>query len=191
MSRTFAYCRVSTTEQDTANQVAAIHARGHKVTASRVITDTVSGSKPAAEREGFQKLLNKLEDGDTLVVLKIDRLGRDNIDVQQTVSKLIDMGVKVVCLDLPHPDLSSAEGRMMLQMFAVFAEFERKRIAERTSEAIQRRKAEGLPVGRPEATETTQKVLNCKLDGKSQSQTAKHLGISIPTVKRHWNKDKE
>lgn len=188
MSRIFAYCRVSTTEQTTANQVSAIHNRGFKVIASRVVTDTVSGSKPAAEREGFKALLTKLEQGDELVVLKLDRLGRDSIDVQNTVSKLLDMGVIVHCLDLPVSNLASAEGKMMLQMFAAFAEFERNRIRERTAEAIAHRKAQGLPVGRPEATETTQKVQHCKLAQMSQSQTAKELGLGIATVKRHWNK---
>lgn len=190
MSRTFAYCRVSTTEQTTANQIHAITQKGYKVPASRVITDDgVSGTVPAMQRKQFANMVNnKLEEGDTLVVLKLDRLGRDNIDVQQTVNLLTEKGVKVVCLDLPHPDLSSAEGRLMLQMFAVFAEFERNRIAERTKESINRRKAQGLQVGRPEATETTQKVQHCKLAQMSQSQTAKELGISLPTVKRHWNK---
>lgn len=190
MSRTFAYCRVSTTEQTTANQVSAIHNKGFKVIASRVITDEgVSGSVPAMQRPAFANLVNnKLEKGDTLVVLKLDRLGRDNIDVQQTINMLTEKGVDVQCLDLPIPNLSSNEGKLMLQMFAAFAEFERNRIRERTAEAIAHRKEKGLPVGRPEATETTQRVQHCKLAQMSQSQTAKELGISLPTVKRHWNK---
>lgn len=190
MSRTFAYCRVSTNEQTTANQIHAIHQRGYQVTASRTITDEgVSGTVPAMQRKQFANLVNnKLEEGDTLIVLKLDRLGRDNIDVQQTVNLLTEKGVKVVCLDLPHPDLSSAEGRLMLQMFAVFAEFERNRIIERTKESIARRKSQGLPVGRPEATDTTQKVKHCKLAQMSQSQAAKELGLGIATIKRHWNK---
>lgn len=56
-----------------------------------------------------------------LVVLKLDRLGRDNIDVQNTINLLTDKGVKVVCLDLPVADLASAEGKLMLQMLSAFA----------------------------------------------------------------------
>lgn len=188
--RTFAYCRVSTSEQTTANQIHAIRAAGYTdITAKRVASDEgVSGSVPAMQRKEFVRLLDKLEDGDTLVVLKLDRLGRDNIDVQQTVSTLIEMGVKVHCLDLPVRDLSSAEGKIMLQMFAAFAEFERNRIAERTKEAVSRRKAEGLPVGRPEATSTTAAVQKAKAEGMSQSKAAKHLNMSVATIKRHWNK---
>ncbi|WP_198511692.1 recombinase family protein, partial [Bacillus subtilis] len=75
-----------------------------------------------------------LESGDMLVVLKLDRLGRDNIDVQQTIEMLIHKGVRVVSLDLPIPDLSSSEGKLMLRMFSAFAEFEKDRIRERTQE---------------------------------------------------------
>lgn len=191
IGRTFAYCRVSTSEQTTENQIHAIRQRGYELLDSRVISETVSGSVPANERPEFNRLADRLERGDRLVVLKLDRLGRDNIDVQQTIGRLLSAGIEVHCLDLPIVNLASAEGRLMLQMFSAFAEFERNRIRERTSEAIQRRKTQGLPVGRPEATETTQAVLGCKLDGKSQSQTAKELDISLATVKRHWNKDKE
>lgn len=190
-NRIFAYCRVSTTEQSTANQIHAIRSAGYKtLTASRVITDEgVSGTVPAMQRPQFSNMVNnKLEDGDTLVVLKLDRLGRDNIDVQQTVTALLEKGIKVHCLDLPIPNLASAEGKLMLQMFASFAEFERNRIAERTKEAIARRKAEGLAVGRPVADKTTSKVQDCKAKGLSQSQTVKELDISLATVKRHWNK---
>ena len=187
--RTFAYCRVSTTEQTVNNQILAIRSRGYDIENSRVITDTVSGSKQAMQREGFANMvLHKLESGDQLVVLKLDRLGRDNIDVQQTVSLLQERGIKVICLDLPVSDLSSAEGKMMLQMFTAFAEFERNRIIERTQEGLARAKAEGKTLGRPVATVTTRKVQQAKAKGLSQSKVASALGISIATVKRHWSK---
>lgn len=188
--RVFAYCRVSTTEQDTANQVHAIHQRGFRVAAARVITDEgVSGSVPAMQRPAFANMVNhKLEDGDTLIVLKLDRLGRDSIDVQQTINMLTEKKIKVHCLDLPVENLSSAEGKMMLQMIAAFAEFERNRIKERTREALARKKAEGVKLGRPVATDTTKAVQLCKQNGMTQSQAKEHLGVSIRTIKNHWNK---
>jgi putative DNA-invertase from lambdoid prophage Rac len=85
---------------------------------------------------------HQMEHGDMLVVLKLDRLGRDNIDVQNTINLLTDKGIKVACLDLPVADLSSAEGKLMLQMFSAFAEFERNRIRERTKEGLERAKAQ-------------------------------------------------
>lgn len=187
--RNFAYCRVSTTEQTTDNQILAIKSAGYSIEPTRVIAETISGSVPAMERKEFANMVtNKLEAGDTLVVLKLDRLGRDNIDVQQTIELLIDIGVRVVCLDLPVSDLSRPEGKLMLQLMASFAEFERNRIRERTIEGQNRARAEGKRIGRPVATDTTESVQTCKQAGMTQADTAKALQISLPTVKRHWNK---
>lgn len=83
MSRVFAYCRVSTSEQTTDNQLQEIEQAGFAVQASRAVTETVSGSVPASERPGFGKLLDKLESGDVLVVTKLDRLGRNAIARRQ------------------------------------------------------------------------------------------------------------
>ncbi|MGF1871872.1 recombinase family protein [Photobacterium indicum] len=185
--RIFAYCRVSTSEQTTENQVLAIRNRGYNVRDSRVMSETVSGSTMAMHRPEFAKLLERMEEGDTLIVLKIDRLGRDAIDVQQTIDTLIKRGLKVVCLDLPVNDLSSTEGRLMLQMFTAFAEFERGRIRERTKDGIERAKVEGKTFGRPVANDTFARVQECKESGLSQSKTAKELRLGIATVKRHWN----
>ena len=187
--RTFCYCRVSTTEQTTENQILAIKQRGYDVADSRVISETISGSVEAIKREKFKTLINhQLEQGDVLVVLKLDRLGRDNIDVQNTITLLTQKGIKIVCLDLPIADLSSAEGKLMLQMFSAFAEFERNRIRERTKEGLDRAKSEGKKLGRPMAYKTTEMVLAKKAQGLSQSKTAHELRLGIATVKRHWNK---
>ncbi|WP_417585167.1 recombinase family protein [Nitrincola sp.] len=189
MSRIFAYCRVSTSEQTTANQINAIEAAGYQVKDHRIVSETISGGVHAMERPVFSTLVNhKLEAGDTLVVLKLDRLGRDNIDVQQTITMLMDKGISVVSLDLPSRDLASAEGKLILQMFTAFAEFEKNRIKERTKEGLQRAKKEGKKLGRPVATTTTKAVQKAKEEGLSQSQAAKELGISLATIKRHWNK---
>lgn len=187
--RIFAYCRVSTTEQTTENQIIAIRQKGYDILDTRVVSETVSGSVEAMKREKFKMLINhQMEKGDMLVVLKLDRLGRDNIDVQSTINLLTERGVKVVCLDLPVADLSSAEGKLMLQMFSVFAEFERNRIRERTKEGLERAKIKGKKLGRPEALATTLAVHSKKAEGLSQSMVAKALGVGIATVKRHWNK---
>ncbi|EJM7152607.1 MULTISPECIES: recombinase family protein [Vibrio] len=188
--RIFAYCRVSTTEQSTENQIIAIRQKGYEVSDSRVISETVSGSVEAMKREKFKLLINhQMENGDMLVVLKLDRLGRDNIDVQNTINLLTEKGVTVVCLDLPVADLSSAEGKLMLQMFSAFAEFERNRIRERTKEGIERAKAQGKKLGRPKAYSTTRLVQAKKAEGLSQSKTSHELELGIATVKRHWNKE--
>ncbi|ENZ7771745.1 recombinase family protein, partial [Klebsiella pneumoniae] len=102
MSRTFAYCRVSTSEQTTENQIMAIRQAGYDVIDNRVVSEVVSGGVQAMQRKAFADMVNhKLESGDRLVVLKLDRLDRDNIDVQHTIAMLLDKGIDVVSLDLP------------------------------------------------------------------------------------------
>ncbi|AUV28120.1 recombinase family protein [Citrobacter sp. RHBSTW-00678] len=188
MSRTFAYCRVSTSEQSTENQIMAIRQAGYEVNDNRVVSETVSGGVQAMQRKGFADMVtHKLEAGDQLVVLKLDRLGRDNIDVQQTITMLVDKGVDVVSLDLPVRNLSSAEGKLMLQMFSAFAEFEKSRIIERTKEGLVRARKEGKKLGRPVAADTLQRVQEARAKGLSQSKAALELNLSLPTIKRNWN----
>lgn len=183
--RTFAYCRVSTSDQTTDNQTHAIKAAGYTLRANRVTSETISGSVPAMERPGFAALLHKMESGDTLVVLKLDRLGRDSIDIQTTIKRLGEEGIRVVSLDLGTQDLTSGAGKMFMQMLAAMAEMERDRIRERTREGLARAKAEGKVLGRPVADEVTAKVKACSERGLSISETAKELGLSAPTVSRH------
>lgn len=194
MSRTFAYCRVSTNEQTTENQVMAIRKAGYDIPDNRVISETVSGGVQAMKRKEFANMVtNKLEGkdkdklGDKLVVLKLDRLGRDNIDVQQTILMLMEKGIEVVSLDLPVNNLASPDGKLMLQMFAAFAEFEKSRIIERTKEGLERAKAEGKKLGRPAAPDTLKRVQEAKAKGLSQSKAALELCLSLPTIKRNWN----
>jgi DNA invertase Pin-like site-specific DNA recombinase len=186
--RTFAYLRTSTDNQTTDQQMMVIERSGYVVETHRRVSEVVSGRIPALQRPEFSKLVSKLEAGDTLVVNKLDRLGRNNVDLQTTIESLLAERIKVVCLDLPVSDLSSAEGKLMLQLFASFAEFERNRISDRTKESLAKKKADGVKLGRPVATSTTEQVHKCKADGLSQSKTATYLSISIATVKRHWNK---
>ncbi|HCG9220001.1 recombinase family protein [Vibrio parahaemolyticus] len=182
--RTYFYCRVSTTEQTTENQVQAFRNKGYDVNESFVVEETVSGSVCAMERKGFKAMVeHKLMKGDTLVVLKLDRLGRDNIDVQKTIEMLLNMGVKVHSLDLPTNDLTTSEGKLMLRMFTAFAEFERDRIRERTIEGQARAKAQGKVIGRP-VKATPEKVAKLRSEGLSIAKTAQALNISESTVKR-------
>lgn len=148
MSRVFAYCRVSTADQTTNNQVQEIAAAGFAVTPQRTITETVSGSVAASERAGFGQLLNKLEEGDVLVVTKLDRLGRNAMDVRATVEALTGMGVRVHCLALGGVDLTSPAGKMTMGVIAAVAEFEKDLLVERTNSGLARAKAEGKTLGR-------------------------------------------
>ncbi|TCT27469.1 resolvase-like protein [Providencia alcalifaciens] len=81
MSRVFAYCRVSTLEQNTENQRREIESAGFKVEPYRIIEEHISGSVAAGDRPGFSRLLDRMEHGDVLIVTKLDRLGRNAIDM--------------------------------------------------------------------------------------------------------------
>lgn len=186
--RVFAYCRVSTTDQTTDNQIHNIRNNGYVVLDNRVVTEKVSGGVCAMEREAFRMMVeHKLEAGDTLVVNKLDRLGRDAIDVETTIKMLMDKGIKVVSLDLPTNDLTSSEGTLILKMFTAFAQFEKDRISERTQDGLKRAKAEGKKLGRP-AFNRLEELQKLKENGLSQSKVAVEMDIGIATVKRNWNK---
>lgn len=186
MTRTFLYCRVSTSDQTTQNQVQEVQAAGFDIQPQRIVEETISGSTSTSERKGFNKLLERMEAGDVLVVTKLDRLGRNAIDVQQTVQMLEAKGIRVHCLALGGVDLTSAAGKMTMGVLAAVAEFERDLLIERTQAGLERAKKEGKTLGRPTAASREQ-VQALKLEGKSQSQVAKELDISLSTVKRLWS----
>ena len=182
MSRVFAYCRVSTAEQTTENQVQEIASAGFSIKAQRCIAETVSGSVAAVERKGFAKLLDKLEAGDVLVVTKLDRLGRNAMDVRTTVERLEASGVKVHCLALGGVDLTSAAGKMTMQVLNAVAEFERDLLIERTHAGIKRAKAEGKAFGRPSALTDSQQV-----EVKQQLQA----GVPVAQIARTYETSRQ
>lgn len=186
MSRVFAYCRVSTTDQTTDNQVQEIVAAGYTVTPQRTITETVSGSVAASEREGWGRLVNKLEAGDVLIVTKLDRLGRNAMDVRATVEGLTGMGVRVHCLALGGMDLTSPAGKMTMGVINAMAEFERDLLIERTQAGLSRAKAEGKALGRPQSLTAaqTKEVKERLRAGDAVAAIARDFGTSRQTVMR-------
>ena len=186
MSRTFAYCRVSTTGQTTENQIQEIKVAGFDLQPQRVIEETISGSTSTSERAGFNKLLERMEAGDLLVVTKLDRLGRNAIDVQSTVELLESKGIRVHCLALGGVDLTSAAGKMTMGVLAAVAQFERDLLIERTQAGLSRAKSEGKRLGRPTKS-SVEKVQALKAEGLSQAEVVEKLHVSLSTVKRLWN----
>lgn len=186
MARTFAYCRVSTADQTTDNQVREIEAAGFTVEPKRIVTETVSGSLPAMERKGFAKLLDRLEAGDILIVTKLDRLGRNAMDVRATVEKLAAEGIRVHCLALGGTDLTSPAGKMTMGVIAAVAEFERDLLIERTQAGLSRAKAEGKALGRPMTLTPAQQaeIADKRKAGISIRALAKEYGTSIASVQR-------
>lgn len=182
----FAYCRVSTADQTTTNQVEEIRRAGFQVEDHRVVMETVSGSVAARERAGFAKLLDRMESGDVLIVTKLDRLGRNAMDVRSVVEELSARGIRVHCLALGGVDLTSAAGRMTMQVIAAVAEFERDLLLERTQAGLLRAKAEGKRLGRPPAlTDTQHEEIARELeDGVSLGALADRYGVSRSAIQR-------
>jgi putative DNA-invertase from lambdoid prophage Rac len=97
--------------------------------------------------------MDRMEDNDVLVVTKLDRLGRNAMDVRATVEALAKTGVQVHCLALSGVDLTSAAGKMTMGVLNAVSEFERDLLIERTQAGLSRAKAEGKTLGRPAAPE--------------------------------------
>lgn len=186
MSRTFAYCRVSTANQVPENQMLEIETAGFRVDPRRVIVETISGSTAAMERIEFKRLMDRLELGDVLIVTKLDRLGRNAMDVRATVEKLAVEGVRVHCLALGGVDLTSAAGKMTMAVISAVAEFERDLLVERTQAGLKRAKAEGKALGRPSVLSPVQQaaVRERRAQGISLGVLAKELGVSRAAIQR-------
>ncbi len=178
MSRVFAYCRVSTLEQTTENQRREIEAAGFDVRAQQYIEEHISGSVAASERPGFIRLLDRMESGDVLIVTKLDRLGRNAMDIRKTVEQLADSDIRVHCLALGGVDLTSPAGKMTMQVISAVAESERDLLLERTHSGIARAKAAGKRFGRPSALNEEQKQVVIERI---------NLGLSISAIAREFS----
>ena len=182
--RVFAYARVSTVEQVTENQREQIARAGYTIRPKFFIEEQVSGSVPAAQRPGFQRLLDRMDEGDTLVVTKLDRIGRDSIDVQQTVERFQREGIRLVVLQLGNLDLTSSAGALMVKMLAAVADFERDLIIERTQAGQARARAAGTHMGRPSKTTPGQQraIRDALAAGATVSSMAASYQVSRATI---------
>lgn len=185
--RLLGYTRVSTAGQDAQLQLDALVGAG--VQKRDVFADVTSGSRAAIERPGMKRLLGYAEAGDTVVVWRIDRLGRSLIDVLNTVNLLRDREVKIRSIsDGIDPETSS--GRMMLGMLATLAEYERELITERVNAGIAAAKQNGTRFGRPPVdTAVIAEKLAIAQDARAKGRTAEAaaalVGWSRATLYRH------
>lgn len=181
MTTVIGYVRVSTSDQNVENQKQQITEAGYSV--NRWFSDeAVSGAVKASGRPGFSELLNYVREGDTLVVIGIDRLGRNTIDVLSTVEILQTKGVKVVSLREGF-DLSTPVGKAMLTMMTGLASLEKDLIAERRTAGIKRAQSEGKHCGRP-IKATVGQVRELLAQGLSPAAVQEKLAISKATFYR-------
>ncbi|WP_394561817.1 recombinase family protein [Aquipseudomonas alcaligenes] len=183
MTTTIAYARVSTDGQSIEAQRHSINQR-YNVSEDGWFTDeATSGTTKALERKGFMALFAYARKGDTVVVAAIDRLGRNTIDVLETVEALKAKGVTVVSMREGF-DLSSPTGKLMLTMLAAVAELERENIKARQMAGIEKAKADGRKLGAPKQHDDAAIAAWRKETGASIAVTADHWKVSLATVKR-------
>lgn len=188
MSR-IAYFRVSTSDQSVASQRVALGGTFDK----EFVDEGVSGAIPAAMRPAFSELLSYVREGDSVCVYAVDRLGRDALDIQATVRRLIESGVTVDIHGLGP--IGRGVGELILAVLAQVADMERLRIAERTAagrevakkalEAFGRTHRGKSSLGRPSAVDPVAVRSWRRENAASIAVTAKHFGISAATVSRY------
>ncbi len=177
------YARVSTGHQSLDQQVDALHAAG--VDSTRVYTDKLTGTSTREQRPGLAALLDYARPGDVIVVVGIDRLGRNAAEVMTTIR---DLGQHEIVLRSLREgiDTSNATGRMIAGVLASLAELELELQRERRTASKSARKARGLPIGRPKALDATQIALaeRMRTSGEPVPVIAEALGVSRATLYR-------
>nr|WP_221187067.1 recombinase family protein [Pseudoclavibacter helvolus] len=185
--RLLGYTRVSTATQDAQLQLDSLVAVG--VQKRDIFADVTSGSRTAIERPGMKRLLEHAEAGDTLVVWRVDRLGRSLIDVLNTVNLLRERGINVRSVS-DGIDPATSTGRLMLNMLATLAEYERELIVERVNAGIAAARQNGTKFGRPlsdpvQVAEKLQVVVDARKRGRTAEEAARLVGWSRATFYRH------
>ena len=172
------YARVSTADQDVAGQRMRLTQAG----AIKVFTDVRSGR--TMDRPGVDALLAYARNGDTLAVVRLDRLGRSLGELLTTVAMLKERGIGLVSLE-EKIDTTSAAGELIFHVFGAIAHFERRLIAERTKDGIAAARARGKRPGRlPLAADKIAAALSLVKAGLSPTSAARQLGLGRSTVYR-------
>jgi DNA invertase Pin-like site-specific DNA recombinase len=172
------YARVSTGDQDVASQTMRLEEAG----AIKVFTDVRSGK--SMDRPGLTELLAYARKGDTLAVVRLDRLGRSLAELISVVEQLKARGVALLSLE-EKIDTSSAAGELIFHVFGAIAHFERRLIAERTKDGIAAARARGKVPGRqPVDLNKVQAAIKLVEAGLSPTEAASQLGLGRSTVYR-------
>ena len=177
------YARVSTDHQSLDQQLDALAEAG--VDPKRVYTDKLSGTSTREQRSGLAALLDYARPGDAIVVVGIDRLGRNAAEVMTTIRELGERNIVLRSLR-EGIDTSNATGRMVAGVLASLAELELELGRERRAAARDARRARGQSIGRPKALDQSKVALAQRMhaSGESASTIASTLGVSRATVYR-------
>lgn len=179
----YGYARVSTRQQDLEGQLCQLEEEH----CNKIFFEKITGTK--SDRPEFQKLLQSVQAGDTLVVTKLDRFARSTQDALNTIKVLFEKGVRINVLNLGVIENTST-GRLIFTIFSAFADFERDLIVERTREGKEIAKQRpGFKEGRPRKFSQKQINLAMKLlEGNSYKEVEQMTGISKSTLTRYKRK---
>jgi DNA invertase Pin-like site-specific DNA recombinase len=169
--RLIGYARVSTSAQELNLQLDALKEAGCKK--QHIFTDQISGSK--AERPGLAECLKELKKGDTLIIWRLDRLGRSLRNLIDIVEQLQKRGVGFRSISDGGIDTTTTSGEMVFNIFATLAQFERRLIQERTQAGLKAARARGKKGGRPKISPDNPKVQMAR-------KMSKNLSISVGEI---------
>lgn len=177
----YGYARVSTKSQDLTEQVEQLR----KLGAEEIVSEQVSGAVEAGQRNGFGRLMKKIQEGDELIVTKLDRLGRSGVDILSTIQTLQSKGV-VVTIDGVGTMRQDVMGRLMQGMLAAFADFERGMIVERMQGGRKASMSRGVKMGRKDKLSKSARdsIRRRRQEGEGSSVLAREYGVSRRTVTR-------
>lgn len=179
------YARVSTDDQELANQRAELTAAG----CSRLFAEKITGTR--RDRPELARLLDHLRPGDVVTVTRLDRLARSTRDLLDIAEQIQAAGAGLRSLAEPWADTTSPAGRMVLTVFAGIAEFERSLIIDRTRSGRLAAKAKGVKFG-PPPTLTPEQIAHARAlvdqEGRTVKEAAALLGVHRSTLYRAFNK---
>lgn len=187
----YGYIRVSTDKQTVENQRFEInqYAQKNNITIDRWIEETISGTI-SPEKRNLGKLLKNVKHGDIIICSELSRLGRSMFMIMSILNELMEMQVAVYTVKEGYKLLQDLQSKVLAFAFSISAEIERNLIAERTTEALRRRKAEGKILGRPKGRKNTTYKLSDKKDeiikfledGYTKTFLIDYYGISSATL---------
>jgi DNA invertase Pin-like site-specific DNA recombinase len=177
---TYGYARVSTNGQTLASQDAALHGAG----CAKVYSEKASGAR--SDRPELAKLLRRLDQGDVLIVTRLDRLARSTKDLLNILDTIGKAGAGFKSLADTWADTTTPHGRLMLTILGGLAEFERELIKARTSEGRKRAKDRGVHMGRPSKLTPHQRreAIARREAGEALVDIARSYNVSHPTISR-------
>ncbi len=189
----YGYCRCSTDKQTIENQEFEIkrYAKQNGLNVETWITETVSSKKPLEQRK-LSKLLKRLNEGDTLIVTEISRLGRSLMEIMSILQQCLDRNCMVCAIKEIYRLGNNLESKVLAFAFGISAEIERKLISDRTKMSLNKLKSDGVKLGRPlgaksktlKLSKNRRKIFQLMEQGVSKAQIARMMGVDKMTLHR-------